>query len=52
MLKRWLRNIAYPVFECEDCIGMCDHGCYCSANDAVAPCVAPGRFVRVLRKLI
>lgn len=24
-------------FECEDCIGMREHGCYCFAIGAVAP---------------
>jgi hypothetical protein len=26
-----------PPYECEDCIGMKEHGCYCASVDAVAP---------------
>jgi len=26
-----------PLFDCEDCIGMKEHGCYCAAVGAVAP---------------
>jgi hypothetical protein len=29
-----------PDFECEDCIGMREHGCYCKAMG----CVAPGQL--------
>jgi hypothetical protein len=26
-----------PTFECEDCIGMAEHGCYCAAMGAEQP---------------
>lgn len=26
-----------PDYECEDCIGMVEHGCYCKAVGAIAP---------------
>jgi len=26
-----------PVFECQDCIGMIQHGCYCAAMGACQP---------------
>lgn len=26
-----------PDYECENCIGMIEHGCYCKAMGAVAP---------------
>ncbi len=26
-----------PDYECEDCIGMIEHGCYCKAMGAIAP---------------
>lgn len=28
---------ATPSFECEDCIGMKEHGCYCAAMGATKP---------------
>lgn len=28
-------------FECEDCIGMIEHGCYCLAVGCVVPCTMP-----------
>jgi hypothetical protein len=34
---KWLRELAFPTYDCEDCIGMRDHGCYCSMLDAPAP---------------
>lgn len=47
MITALLNKIAHPVFDCEDCIGMAQHGCYCSANDASAPGVPPTRFQRL-----
>lgn len=26
-----------PPYDCENCIGMPEHGCYCASQDAVAP---------------
>jgi hypothetical protein len=35
---RWqLREIAWPQYACEDCIGAIEHGCWCAATDAVKP---------------
>ena len=28
-------------FECENCIGMPEHGCYCLAVGCIAPCTMP-----------
>lgn len=44
MIRRfdwWLRGLAWPTFDCEDCIGMRDHGCYCLYYKAVAPSAGP-----------
>lgn len=30
-------------FECEDCIGMKEHGCYCMAMGCIAPCTLPSQ---------
>lgn len=47
----WLRCLAWPTFDCEDCIGMRDHGCYCAYYDAVAPSQGPGDWHVFLRRL-
>lgn len=47
----WLRRKAWPTFDCEDCIGMRDHGCYCAYYDAVAPNTGPTDFHQALRWL-
>lgn len=26
-----------PYYECENCIGMIEYGCYCRAHNAIAP---------------
>lgn len=52
---RWLRDLAWPTFACEDCIGMSQYGCYCSYYNAVAPSAGPGEwhlFLRALHGLI
>lgn len=59
-MKTWLvmllNHIAHPVFECENCIGMREHGCFCAAHNASAPCTPPTELQRIalwlLRKLI
>lgn len=33
-----LRKLAWPVYDCADCIGMREHGCQCSYYDCVEPC--------------
>jgi hypothetical protein len=50
--RRWLRRLAWPVYECADCIGMKEHGCQCAAYDAEAPGTPPTRWRRLLRKLV
>lgn len=40
-LHRWLHRVGWPTYDCEDCIGMQAHGCYCYGSDAVAPCEGP-----------
>jgi hypothetical protein len=47
MIRRILNRLAYPVFDCEGCIGMAQHGCYCSSNDASAPCMPATRLQRI-----
>jgi hypothetical protein len=32
-----LRRQSAPTYECEDCIGMREHGCYCQAMGARQP---------------
>jgi len=49
--RRQLEAAAWPTFDCEDCIGMVQHGCYCSASDAVAPGCPPERKHLVLRRI-
>lgn len=29
--------LSVPIYECENCIGMIEYGCYCQAMGAVAP---------------
>ncbi len=48
---RWLHDIAEPLFDCEDCIGMSQHGCYCTRIGASGPCIAPTWQQRVARWL-
>lgn len=35
----------HAAFECEDCIGMKQHGCYCAAHGAMAPGGPAGRWM-------
>lgn len=37
----WLYSKAYPSFDCEDCVGMREYGCYCAAMGSAAPGVGP-----------
>jgi hypothetical protein len=46
---RFLRRLAYPTFECQNCIGMHEYGCQCAATGAEAPGVGPSRWRRALR---
>lgn len=54
---RWLRillsKVAWPAFDCTDCIGMrYPHGCQCAAYDCVAPCAPPEPWRVWLRKFV
>ena len=33
----WLHRRAWPLYDCDDCIGMRDHGCYCAAIGSATP---------------
>lgn len=46
-IRAFLRRVAHPTFECEDCIGMADRGCYCAYNNASAPGIGAGRIQRL-----
>lgn len=48
---RWLRDKAWPTFDCADCIGMAQYGCYCSYYNAIEPSVEPGDWHLFLRWL-
>jgi hypothetical protein len=50
-LDSGLRDLAWPTYDCADCIGMKPHGCQCAYYDAVAPSTAPGGWHRFLRWL-
>lgn len=45
-LDRWLQAKAWPPFDCDDCIGMREHGCYCFAVGSLTPggFIDPSRF--------
>jgi hypothetical protein len=46
-IRRWLRHIAYPVFDCEDCFssqGDAGGQCQCEAYHASAPGEPPTRL--------
>lgn len=32
-----LHEIAYPTYDCEDCIGMKEHGCWCARMGSYCP---------------
>lgn len=51
-IRSWLNKRANPSFDCEDCIGMREHGCWCDAMGAVAPNTAPRRWHLTLRRLL
>lgn len=44
MIRLILVYLAYPEFECDDCVGAC--ACYCAAHDASAPGIGPTRLQR------
>ncbi len=49
MLRLAWRSFLYPSFECTNCIGMIEHGCYCDAMGASAPGVGPQLWRMILR---
>lgn len=51
LLRRKLENLAWPPYDCEDCIGMRDHGCYCFAVGSMTPCGYPDESRRFWRAL-
>lgn len=46
-LKWYLSRFAFPDYECQNCIGMPEYGCYCQTHGAVAPC-KPAHGIRRL----
>jgi hypothetical protein len=42
-------NVAWPHYDCENCIGVIEYGCYCAYNGACAPGVGPMRRDLALR---
>lgn len=42
-LDWWLADFGWPFFECGNCIGMQEYGCYCAYHDAIAPGCGPER---------
>lgn len=52
LIYRWLYDIAYPNFDCEDCIGMFEYGCQCAYYGASAPGIGPERWRRWLQNWI
>lgn len=44
-------ELLHPYYECEDCIGMREHGCYCAAMGCWAPNIDPPRWARVGRRM-
>lgn len=47
-----LRDLAFPVYDCEDCIGMIEHGCHCAYHGAPAPGRGPERWRSWLQSLL
>lgn len=47
----WLTRLAYPGYDCEDCVGTFEgvSACYCAYYGAVAPGAPPGRWHLLLR---
>lgn len=50
-MRNTIYHAAWPLFACENCIGMIEHGCQCDAFEAIAPGVGPTRWHRFLRRL-
>lgn len=41
----------WPAFDCADCIGMIQHGCYCTYQEGVAPGTGPEPWRAFLRNI-
>lgn len=52
MIRAWLWKIAYPIYECEDCIGMKHYGCYCSHHNGAAPGMPESRRQKIAKWLL
>jgi hypothetical protein len=48
----WLQKTAYPMFDCENCLGLPEYGCYCYISGASAPGVGPTYKQRVAKKIL
>lgn len=44
LLRRAVRERLWPGYDCEDCIGMREHGCQCMYYEAMGPGVGPTRL--------
>lgn len=49
---RFLRDIAYPSYDCQNCIGIPEYQCYCMAMDAGGPGHGPNKLQVFLRKFV
>lgn len=53
MIRRLLRRLAYPSYDCELCVGQeWWQGCECSYHGGIAPGVGPEWWRVQLRKLV
>lgn len=55
LLRRRLERLAWPPYDCDDCIGMREHGCYCAYLGSLTPgdAIDPSRYGwRLLHGLI
>jgi hypothetical protein len=50
-LFRYFRDKGWPTYDCENCIGMIEHGCYCAHEGATAPGVGPFRRHLIYRRI-
>lgn len=50
-VRNAIYQAAWPLFACQNCIGMIEYGCQCDVYEAIAPGVGPTKFNRFLRRL-
>lgn len=50
-LRNKIYRAAWPLFSCQNCIGMIEYGCQCDYYGAISPGVGPTRWHRFLRRL-